>query len=127
MQNGKLPNDKMYCCHCGQVIDKDCVVCPFCGKQVGMLKSEQPNIVIHNNNTNTNINRNTIGSPQRGRMVNKWVALILCLFFGYLGAHKFYEGKTGMGILYLCTFALCGIGCIIDLISILLKPNPYYV
>ena len=24
---------------------------------------------------------------------NKWVSFFLCLFFGYLGIHKFYEGK----------------------------------
>ena len=54
-------------------------------------------------------------------------AFFLCLFLGYLGAHKFYEGKVGMGILYLFTLGLCGIGWIVDCILILLKPNPYYV
>lgn len=24
---------------------------------------------------------------------NKWVAFFLCLFLGYLGVHKFYEGR----------------------------------
>lgn len=32
-----------------------------------------------------------------------------------------------MGIVYLFTVGLFGIGWIIDLISILCKPNPYYV
>ena len=32
-----------------------------------------------------------------------------------------------MGLLYLFTGGLCGIGYIIDLILILCKPNPYYV
>lgn len=32
-----------------------------------------------------------------------------------------------MGILYLCTMGLFGIGWIIDLFAILGKPNPYYV
>ncbi len=62
-----------------------------------------------------------------GQPKNKWVAFLLCLFLGVLGAHKFYEGKAGMGILYLFTAGLCGIGALVDLISILLKPNPYYV
>ena len=52
---------------------------------------------------------------------NKWIKFILCLFLGYLGAHKFYEGKTGMGILYLLTFGLFGIGWFVDLILILIK------
>ena len=60
-------------------------------------------------------------------MRNKWVALILCILLGYFVGHKFYEGKAGMGILYIFTFGLFGIGVIVDFITILLKPNPYYV
>ena len=58
---------------------------------------------------------------------NKWTALLLCLFLGGVGAHKFYEGKVGMGILYILTIGLFGIGVVVDLIAILFKPNPYYV
>ncbi len=74
---------------------------------------------------NTNINRNY--GTYRGGEKNKWVALLLCIFLGYLGAHKFYEGKILLGIVYLCTFGLFGIGWVIDCISLLFKPNPYYV
>ncbi|MFR8462077.1 MAG: TM2 domain-containing protein [Ruthenibacterium lactatiformans] len=35
---------------------------------------------------------------------------------GYFGAHKFYEGKVGMGVLYLFTLGLFGIGWFVDLI-----------
>lgn len=62
-----------------------------------------------------------------GRMKNKWVAFLLCFFLGVLGIHKFYEGKVGMGILYLFTFGLLGIGWVIDCIVLLFKPNPYFV
>lgn len=47
--------------------------------------------------------------------------LLLCLFLGVLGAHKFYRKKYGMGILYLFTAGLFGIGVIVDLISIISK------
>lgn len=77
-------------------------------------------IVINNNITNVN---NSIGGKER----NKWVAFALCLFLGFLGAHKFYEGKVGMGILYVFTFGLLGIGWIVDTIALLFKPNPYYI
>lgn len=50
---------------------------------------------------------------------NKWAVFFLCLFFGFLGVHRFYEKKIGTGILYLLTFGLCGIGVIRDLIWIL--------
>lgn len=50
---------------------------------------------------------------------SKTVALLLCIFLGGAGAHKFYVGKVGMGIVYLCTFGLAGIGWFIDFILIL--------
>lgn len=53
-------------------------------------------------------------------MKNKTTALILCLlgFVGLGGLHRFYLGHIGMGILYFCTGGLCGIGTIIDLLSL---------
>lgn len=118
-----------YCKHCAAKIPEDAIICTHCGRQVEELKgTTQPNIVINNSNdsvntnTNTNINANPIGIAK-----NKWVAFFLCLFFGCFGAHKFYEGKTGMGILYLCTCGLLCIGWIADCISLFFKPNPYYV
>lgn len=111
-----------FCKYCGAKIHEDAVMCTYCGRQVEQLKSEQPQVVV--NNTNTNVNRNFNGG---GKPVNKWVSFVLCLLLGYLGIHKFYEGKIGLGILYLLTWGLCGIGWIIDCIVILCKPNPYYV
>jgi len=47
------------------------------------------------------------------------VDAILCFLLGAVGAHKFYEGKIGMGILYIFTFGLFGIGVLVDFIIIL--------
>lgn len=41
---------------------------------------------------------------------NKWITFLLCLFFGCLGIHKFYEGKILFGIVYLLTMGFAGIG-----------------
>ena len=49
---------------------------------------------------------------------NKMVALLLCIFLGVLGVHRFYVGKIGTGLLYLFTGGLFGIGWIIDIILI---------
>ena len=89
-----------------------------------------PQIVINNSNSSVNTNTNTntnMNSGFYGRPKNKWVAFFLCLFVGFCGVHKFYEGKVGMGILYLFTVGLFGIGILVDLITLLFKPNPYYV
>ncbi len=50
---------------------------------------------------------------------NKWITLLLCFFFGYSGAHKFYVGRVVGGIVYLLTFGLFGFGWLIDLVTIL--------
>jgi len=47
-----------------------------------------------------------------------WGTVAICWFFGFLGVHRFMKGDIGMGILYLLTGGLCGIGVIIDLIKI---------
>lgn len=39
----------------------------------------------------------------RGRK-DPTVALLLCLFLGGLGAHHFYMGNVGVGVLYLLFF-----------------------
>lgn len=49
-----------------------------------------------------------------------WLDFFLCFFLGPLGVHKFKERKIGMGILYLFTFGLFGIGWIFDTIRYLL-------
>ena len=67
------------------------------------------------------VNESGSGADQSAEQVvkpvNTAVEFCLCLFMGWLGAHKFYTGNIGMGILYLVTFGLCGIGWIIDIVK----------
>lgn len=126
--NPTAPEMTKFCKHCGGKIPAAAVICTHCGCQVEEMKhNEQPNIVIKNANTNTNTNTNVNPAMFGVRVKNKWVAFLLCLFLGYIGAHKFYEGRIGMGILYLLTVGLFGIGWFVDCIILLCKPNPYYV
>ena len=93
-----------YCSHCGNIINSNAAICPICGCRVANT------IIVNNSN-----------------LKNKWVSFFLCLFLGVFGGHKFYEGKILLGIIYLLTGGLLGIGCLIDFFTLLFKPNPYSV
>ena len=114
-----------FCKFCGQVINREAVICVHCGGQVEQLQTAPANqpIIINNNNNNNN---NNIAAPV-GKCKNKWVAVLLCLFLGELGAHRFYEGKILTGFLWFFTCGLFFVGWLVDLIILLCKPNPYYV
>jgi TM2 domain-containing membrane protein YozV/predicted transcriptional regulator len=58
---------------------------------------------------------------------SKTTAYLLWFFFGWCSAHKFYLGKTGVGILYLLTGQLFGIGWIIDLFTLGTQVDTYNV
>lgn len=123
-----------FCEHCGSVLVKEAVICPTCGCQVAPLRQTieqvpiqqlpvqqispgQPMQVIVNN-----FLTNQSGAPK-----DKKVALLLCVFFGQLGVHRFYEGRIGTGILWMFTLGLFGIGWLADIIRIACAPNPYYI
>lgn len=52
-------------------------------------------------------------------MKNKTTAALLAFFLGYLGIHWFYLNRVGLGILYLLTGGLLGIGAFVNFIQFL--------
>ncbi len=106
-------------------------------KAENIKRKAKPNYQQYQNqniyNNSTTITRtayvgsqNTVVSTKNSPPKNKWVAFALCLFLGFFGAHKFYEGKIGMGILYIFTVGLFYIGWFVDLVKILQQPTEYY-
>lgn len=118
-----------YCKFCASKIPFDAVVCTHCGRQVEVLQQAQPNVQqVIQPQTIVYQQEQQVRLVPRGRAKNKWIAFVLCLFFGWAGAHKFYEGKNGLGIAYLCTGGFFGVGWIIDLLKIFFRPDEtYYV
>jgi hypothetical protein len=49
---------------------------------------------------------------------SRLVALLLCIFLGYFGVHRFYVGKVVTGVIWLTTGGLLGVGYIIDIVVI---------
>ena len=126
---------KNFCTNCGAEVDVQDNFCGHCGSKIKNFDYNQIPQEISPPPQQQNVVINNVVENHSQRR-NKWIALLLCFFLGFIGAHKFYDGKIFMGIIYFSIFAVFGIfgfGFIvgilvfIDFISILFRPNPYYV
>lgn len=90
----------MFCKNCGAEVKDNQAVCLSCGCAINAQA------------------QNAINDPNASD--KDWlVTLLICIFVGGLGIHRFYVGKTGTGIIWLLTFGCFGFGSLIDLIMII--------
>lgn len=86
---------------------------------VNMEEALKKGIVVNVSNTNTTDLSNKYSDnntyAQSGKVVNKLVYVLLAIFLGWFGLHKFYAGKAS-GVIYLLFF-WTGIPCFISLIE----------
>ncbi|MDR2349313.1 MAG: TM2 domain-containing protein [Deltaproteobacteria bacterium] len=78
----------MYCVNCGIQLPEPSNLCPQCG------------------------------CPNRGLTSTKSLSSValLCMFFGFLGVHRFYMGKIASGIFMFLTFGGLGLWAFADLL-----------
>ncbi len=87
-------SEMLFCRACGKEIHQSATACPGCGavQSSGGISATDKRILP---------------------------AMLLCLFFGVFGVHRFYVGKIGTGLLQLVTLGGLGIWTLIDFILII--------
>jgi TM2 domain-containing membrane protein YozV len=83
----------VHCRACGKEIHESAAVCPQCGAPQALTPVGSDKTILP--------------------------AFLLCFFLGWAGAHRFYAGKIGTGILMLFTGGVFGVLWLIDFIMII--------
>ncbi|MBQ4639309.1 MAG: TM2 domain-containing protein [Clostridia bacterium] len=119
----------MKCSSCGAQLQEGASFCSYCGTGVdeGTARGENTSVQhihVHNHYyeqqpedarvVETVYVREEARSPK-----SRVILLVLYFVLGYVGAHKFYSGRIGMGVLYAVTGGIFGIGLFVDFFSIL--------
>ncbi|MHA1516420.1 MAG: NINE protein [Candidatus Heimdallarchaeaceae archaeon] len=109
---------KFFCPNCGTSLEQGVKFCANCGKQIQEPTQQQPVQQLMQQQQQVVVVQQPM-QQQPPSPHSRGVALILCIFLGYLGLHRFYVGNVGMGIVYLFTLGIFGFGPFIDFFSIL--------
>lgn len=116
------------CPQCGAPIDPGASECKFCGEKLAVqqaaqqvnqpqpqtvyVQQPQPSVVYQQQPQQVYMSGINPSWPVKSKIA----AGILAIFLGGIGVHKFYLGKVGMGILYIC-FCWTGIPAFVGFIE----------
>jgi hypothetical protein len=115
----------MFCSACGKQIADQATVCQGCGAPVSRPAAAQaaasqparkfcPNCGAALDPLAPTCVKCGSSVPYRDFLTT----LLLCIFLGVFGVHRFYTGNTGIGIGQLLTLGGCGIWVLVDIILI---------
>jgi len=112
-----------FCVNCGIELGEKTKFCPNCGKQAvgsSVNETQTQNFSTKNSYESMSNTENRETNSRSDISEKDWLTtLLLAIFLGCLGIHRFYVGKIGTGILMLLFgWATLGIWLLIDLIII---------
>lgn len=109
----------MFCRNCGKQVAEQAIMCVSCGVPPKNGKNFCQNcggVTLPEAEVCTKCGVKLSGSLDGG---TDWLTtLLLCIFLGGLGIHRFYSGSTAIGVVQLLTLGGCGIWTLVDLILI---------
>lgn len=82
-----------------------------------ITKRNEQNVEVLIKNISNHLQGKDIKS-KAGSQKSLTVTLLLCILLGWMGAHRYYVGKTGTGVLYTLTCGVFFIGILIDVLRI---------
>ncbi len=144
--NTESTSSTKFCKCCSAEMPSDATVCEYCGvayeentpKQEAAQNTTQESSNSYTNNYTANyvnnngsyrngvegvlpaqsnatvVSQSSVSDEEKDKAL---VSMLLAIFLGEFGVHRFYEGKIATGILWLCTGGLLGVGYIVDLIN----------
>ena len=113
---------KFKCDSCGSknyIKTDDGYKCEYCGSIQDVIMPEQPKPEVPHDDASEAryIDETKMNRKQKSLLVR----LLICIFAGYFGVHKFMEGKIVLGIIYLVSYGLFGVGVFIDIIRYIIN------
>ncbi|MFA5850517.1 MAG: TM2 domain-containing protein [Bacteroidales bacterium] len=110
----------MYCRNCGNEVSEKAVMCVACGTPPLAGNRYCPNCKAETSPDAGICIRCGVGLINTSNHSEfDWLTtLLLCLFLGTFGIHRFYTKSIGIGIVQLLTLGGCGLWTLIDFILI---------